>query len=141
MNSKPFVSNQDSFDLSWREQRRLITRTFFSWRMFGIYFGISILLMCTLGIAFQIVFVFSFLRGFVTLATISQPFYATLRRITRDESLPLTLAKPPLSAYLLSVIPLLLSILFLFLGIYAFRISGFCAQSFGCIFWLLIQSL
>lgn len=110
MNSVPANDEQDFPELSWKEHARLFRQTIRSYRLFGITYGISILLIFTLGIVFQIIFLFSFF--FITLALLSQPLYSAFLIISNEKRLPRTLPKPPLSAYLASVIPLLVSAFF-----------------------------
>lgn len=112
MNSVPANDEQDFPELSWKEHARLFRQTIRSYRLFGITYGISILLIFTLGIVFQIIFLFSFFSAFITLALLSQPLYSAFLIISNDKRLPRTLPKPPLSAYLASVIPLIVSAFF-----------------------------
>ena len=141
MNSIPVDKVQDASDLTWQEHTNLFRQSIRSVRLFGIAFVVSIFLMFTVGIVFQIVFLFSFLRAFVVLAMLSQPFYSAFLFITGDKRLPRTLPKAPLSAYLRSIIPLLIAVFFLYIGIIAFQKTGFCAQSLGCIIVELIKQL
>ena len=136
-----FGENQSLPELTWKEHNKLLTRAFFSWRIFGMAFGISILLAFTVGIVFQTVFIFSVFQGFLMLARISQPFYSAFLFIANAKELPPKLPKPPLSAILASVVPLLISVFWVYLGIYMFRITGFCSQSLGCIIITLIRSI
>ena len=131
--------NQNHLELTWKEHNKLLTRAFISWRIFGLVFGISILLAFTVGIIFQTVFIFSVVQGFLLLARLSQPFYSTFRSLVNAKDLPPKLPKPPFSAILVSIVPLLISIFWIYLGIYIFRITGFCPQSLGCIFVMLIR--
>jgi hypothetical protein len=62
-----------------------------------------------------------------------------LRFIAKNEKLPPRLLKPPRSAYVSSVIPLLISAFFLYNGLYTLYLTGFCSQSLGCIIWRLIR--
>jgi hypothetical protein len=141
MSSVPVDNGQDFPELTWKEHTRLFQQSIRSRRLFGIAFGISILLIFTFGIVFQIVFLFSFMQAFVTLAMLSQPFYSAFLLISNDKRLPRTLPKPPLFAYLSSIIPLFISAFFLYVGVVAFQKTGFCAQSLGCIIVTLIQSI
>jgi hypothetical protein len=140
-NIVPLNDNQDSPELTWEEHSKLLTRAFFSWRIFGMAFGISILLAFTVGIVFQTVFIFSVFQGFLMLARISQPFYSAFLSLAHAKELPPKLAKPPLSAILASIVPLLISAFWVYLGFYVFRITGFCPQSLGCIIITLIRSI
>lgn len=144
MNSKDSVSmngNQDFPELTWEEHVKLLSKAARSWRLLGIVFGVSILLMFTFGIVFQIIFLFSFMRAFIILATLSQPFYSAFLFVANDKTLHRILPKPPLSAYLSSIISLLISVFFLYIGIIAYQKTGFCAQSVGCIIVTLIKSI
>ena len=140
MNAESVDNDQNATDVTWKEHNRLFRQAILSWRLFAFAFVTSIILVFTVGIVFQVVFLFSFLQASLMLAMLSQPFYSALLFILKDERLPRTLPKPPLSAYLSSIIPLLISIFFLFIGIIVFQKTGFCAQSMGCIFVTLIRS-
>jgi hypothetical protein len=137
----PLTRSEDQVGLTWNEHNRLFRRLLFSWRVFGLAFLISILLAFTLGVVFQTVFLFTVFQGFLILAKISQPFYSDLVFIANDHTLPRKLPKPPITAILASVIPLLISCAFLYFGYLAYQETGFCAQSLGCIFIRLIQSI
>ena len=128
-------------ELTWKEQSLLFRQAIRSWRFYGIVFGVSVLLMFTAGIVFQIVFIFSIVQGFTVLAMLSQSVYSAFLLIINDSKLPRKLPKPPLSAFLASVIPLLISILFIYIGIITFQKTGFCSQSLGCIVIRLFQSI
>ena len=128
-------------ELTWKEQSLLFRQAIRSWRFYGIVFGVSVLLMFTAGIVFQIVFIFSIVQGFTVLAMLSQSVYSAFLLIINDSKLPRKLPKPPLSAFLASVIPLLISILFIYIGIITFQKTGFCSQSLGCIIVRLFQSI
>ena len=128
-------------ELTWKEQSLLFRQAIRSWRFYGIVFGVSVLLMFTAGIVFQIVFIFSIVQGFTVLAMLSQSVYSAFLLIINDSKLPRKLPKPPLSAFLASVIPLLISILFIYIGIITFQKTGFCSQSLGCIVVRLFQSI
>ena len=141
MNSVSMKNGQDFPELTWKEHVKLFSKAARSWRLFGIAFGISVLLMFTVGLVFQMIFLFSFVRAFITLATLSQPFYSAFLFVANDKRLPRILPKPPLSAYLASIIPLLISVFFLYVGIIGFQKTGFCAQSLGCIIVILIRSI
>jgi hypothetical protein len=135
------ANGQDFAGLTWKEHSHLFLQALFSWQVFLIVLGINMLLAFTIGVVFQFVFLFSFLQGFIRLAMISQPIYSAFLFITHDKSLPRRLSKPPVSAYLVSIIFLLISIFFLFLGILAYQKTGFCSQSIGCIIVLAIRSI
>jgi len=137
--SSPSNNTQSFPEYTWKEHHRLFTRVLWSWRSFGIFFGISIILAFTVGIVFQIIFVFSILRAFTSLALISQPFYSAFLFIFKDNRLPHHLPKPPASAIIWSMVELFISVFFLFIGIYAVKITGFCPQSIGCIFVKIIR--
>ena len=141
MNSRPVGNTQDSHELTWKEHSKLVQQAASSGRLLGIVFVISILLMLTLGIVFQAIFLFCFLRAFMTLARLSQPVYSAFVILADDKRLPRTLPTPPVSAYFWSLIPLLISVFFLYVGIIALQMTGFCSQSIGCIIITLIQSL
>ena len=141
MNSMPVGNSQDLHELTWKEHGKRCRQATRSVRFFGFIVIISFLLMFTVGIVFQIVFLFSFLRAFIVLARLGQPFYSAFLFVTNDKTLPRTLPKPPLSAYFLSIIPLLISVFFLYVGIIGFRQTGFCGQSLGCMIVLLVQRL
>ena len=128
-------------ELTWKEHSLLFRQTIRSWRFYGIVFGISVLLMFTAGIVFQIVFIFSIVQGFIMLAMLNQSVYSAFLLIIHDSSLPRKLPKPPLSAFLASIIPLLISVFFIYIGIIAFQKTGFCSQSLGCIIVRLFQSI
>ena len=128
-------------ELTWKEQSLLFRQAIRSWRFYGIVFGVSVLLMFTAGIVFQIVFIFSIVQGFTVLAMLNQSVYSAFLLIINDSKLPRKLPKPPLSAFLASVIPLLISILFIYIGIITFQKTGFCSQSLGCIVIRLFQSI
>jgi hypothetical protein len=141
MNSMQESNSQDLPELTWKEHTKLFRQVVRSWRVFGIVFLISFLLAFTVGIVFQIVFIFFFWQAFILLAMLSQPFYSAFLFITKDKRLPRTLPKPPLSAYFSSIIPLLTSVFFLYVGVVAFQARGFCAQSLGCMSVTLVQQL
>ena len=134
-------NSQDFPELTWKEHTKLFHQAVLSGRMIGIIFAVSFILMFTVGIVFQIVFLFSFLRAFPVLAMLSQPVYSAFLFVAKDKRLPRTLPKPPKSAYFRSIIPLLIAVFFLYVGIIAFQKTGFCAQSLGCIIIKLIESL
>jgi hypothetical protein len=141
MNSMPVGNSQDVPELTWKEHAKLFRQSMRSWRLLGIVFAISGLFVFTVGIVFQIVFLFSFLQAFVVLAMLSQPFYSAFLLVANDSRLPRTLPKAPLSAYLSSIIPLLISIFFLYIGIIAYQKTGFCSQSLGCMIVTFVQRL
>lgn len=128
-------------ELTWKEHSQLFRKTIRSWRFYGIVFGISVLLMFTAGIVFQIVFIFSIVQGFTMLAMLNQSVYSAFLLIINDRRLPRKLPKPPLSAFLASIIPLLISVFFIYIGIIAFQKTGFCSQNLGCIIVRLFQSI
>ena len=141
MNSMPAGNSQDLHELTWKDHSKLVQQAASSGRLFGIVIVMSILFMLTVGIVFQVIFLFCFLRAFMTLARLSQPVYSAFVFMANDKRLPHTLPKPPVSAYFWSLIPLLISVFFLYVGIIALQMTGFCSQSIGCIIITLIQSL
>lgn len=141
MNTQSLDNSQNFSELTWKEHSQLFRRAIRSWRFYGIVFGISVLLMFTAGIVFQIVFVFSIVQGFAVLAMLNQSVYSAFLFFIKDKNLPRKLPKPPLSAFLASIIPLLISVFFLYVGIIAFQKTGFCSQSLGCMFVKLFQSI
>lgn len=136
-------SESTSIELTYKEFLPVLTRTMLSWRVFGFAFLTSILLLLTAGIAFQMVFLLSLYQGFLRLAMISQPFYAAYRFLSKNQQLPLKLPKPSTFAILASIVPLLASFMFFYLGIFALQKVGFCPQSIACIFlrYLVVPSI
>ena len=144
MNSRDSSSldnRQNLPELTWKEHSQLFRQAIRSWHFYGIVFGISVLLMFTAGIVFQVVFIFSIVQGFAVLAMLNQSVYTAFLFVIKDKNLPRKLPKPPLSAFLASIIPLLISVFFLYVGIIAFQKTGFCSQSLGCMFVKLFQSI
>jgi hypothetical protein len=141
MNSTPVGDSHDFHDLTWKEHGKLLLQAVSSARLFGMIFATTFLLMFTVGVVFQIIFLFCFLPAFMILARLSQPVYSAFVFIVNDKRLPHALPKPPASAYLSSIIPLLISVFFLYIGIITFQNTGFCGQSLGCAIIFLFQRL
>ena len=141
IDSSSLDNRQSLPELTWKEHSLLFRQAIRSWRFYGIVFGVSIILMFTAGIVFQIVFIFSIVQGFAILAMLNQSIYSAFLFIIKDTKLPPNLPKPPVSAFFASIIPLLISVFFLYIGVIAFQKTGFCSQSLGCIFVKLFQSI
>ena len=141
MNQTISSSNRvkSSPEYTWKEHHRLFTKSLLSWRYLVIIFGISILLIFTAGIVFQTIFVFSILRVFHVLALVNQTAYSTYLYLSKNSRLPLLLPKPPNRIIIWCIFQLLISIFFLYIGIYVFKMTGFCPQSLGCIITTMIR--